>query len=314
VWKYFTTWQVGGIKKMEMKFFLAYLPTAMPVIIFFVVMGLLCFLKLFKRSRRSPLTRELLRGPGQSLRTKIENLNMDIASYLAILFITPIMFFSTYLSQIYFGAAKENNLTMCIYIFAAFVLMGFCLLKLWRLLKERTNYQLGLDCEIAVGQELNQLMLQGCRIFHDFPAEESKKKFNIDHIVVSRRGIFAVETKGRAKAVDKETVIYDGQTLRFPKWTENKPIEQAKRNAKWLSKWLSNAIGENVSVRPVLALPGWYVYPKGSSGDVFVFNPKKPQLLIDILGKDSLSEIIVERISFQLEQKCRDVEPIAFKR
>jgi len=297
-----------------MKFFLAYIPTAMPAIILLIVMGLLCFFKVFKGSRRSPLTRELLRGPGESLRTKIENLNMDIDSYLAILFVAPIMFFSTYLSQIYFGVAKENNLTMGIYIFAAFVFMGFCLLKLWGLLKERANYQLGLDCEIAVGQELNQLMLQGCRIFHDFPAEESKEKFNIDHIVVSHKGIFSVETKGRAKPVGKEMVLYDGQTLKFPKWTESKPIEQAKRNAKWLSKWLTSAIGENVSVKPVLALPGWYVDPKGSSGDVFVFNPKKPQLLIDVLGKDFLSETVVDRISYQLEQKCRDVEPIAFKK
>ena len=50
--------------------------------------------------------------------------------------------------------------------------------------------RLGLDAELAVGQELDQLMRQGAAVFHDFPAD----KFNIDHIVISRGGVFAIET------------------------------------------------------------------------------------------------------------------------
>ena len=36
-------------------------------------------------------------------------------------------------------------------------------------------------------------------------------------------------------------------------------IEQAKRQAQWLSKWLSSAVGDLSELRPVLALPGWFV-------------------------------------------------------
>ena len=73
---------------------------------------------------------------------------------------------------------------------------------------------------MAVGQELDQLMRQGAATFHDLPAEQ----FNIDHVVVAAEGVFAVETKGftkpnqgRGKA--DATVVYDGETLRFPRWT-----------------------------------------------------------------------------------------------
>ncbi len=54
---------------------------------------------------------------------------------------------------------------------------------------------LGPDCEMAVGQELNNPMCAGYRVYNDVPAEG----LNIDHVVVGRNGVFAVETKGRSK-------------------------------------------------------------------------------------------------------------------
>lgn len=71
----------------------------------------------------------------------------------------------------------------------------YCLTNLLKHLNLRRSYQLGYEGEIAVGQELNQLMLDGYRVYHDFPGD----KFNIDHIVVGPPGVFAVETKARSK-------------------------------------------------------------------------------------------------------------------
>jgi hypothetical protein len=187
--------------------------------------------------------------------------------------------------------------------------------RLYLLLKRRRNFYLGLDAELAVGQELNHLMLLGCRVFHDFPAEN----FNIDHVIVGPGGVFAVETKGRAKpdkgrgSVDA-TVIYDGQILRFPYWHEKAPLEQAKRQAEWLQKWLSSAIGEAVSVRPALALPGWFI-ERTKPGNVLIFNGKSPNFLAKPQSPTGMpTPDMMQRIAHQLEQRCRDVEPVAYKR
>lgn len=295
---------------MNSKLFLLNLPAVISGVIFLVIFGLLKFFKLLKKGRKSPLTRELLRSPGESLRIEIENLNLDIDFYLMMLFLSPIMILPTYLSQVYFGAVKENSVIIGMYAFVALVLLGLCSYKLWTLLKERNNYRLGLDCEIAVGQELNQLMLEGCRVFHDFPVEEFNKKFNIDHVVVSPKGVFAVETKGRAKPTNENTVVYDGKVLKFPGWTESEPLEQARRNAKWLSNWISTVVGEEVWVSSVLAIPGWYI-KREITDDMFVFNGKNPQNLLK--RNDYLSPELMKSISHQLEQKCRDVEPTAYR-
>jgi hypothetical protein len=168
---------------------------------------------------------------------------------------------------------------------------------------------------MAVGQELNHLMLHGCRVFHDF----SCRGFNIDHIVIGPGGVIAVETKGRAKrdrgqGSEDATVRFNGEYLRFPHWLEKNPIIQARRQAVWLQKWLSSAVGETVKVRPALALAGWFV-ERTKSSDVLVFNGKNPVFLSNpkITG-DRLTPEMIKRIVHQVELRCRDVEPAAYRK
>jgi Nuclease-related domain len=154
-------------------------------------------------------------------------------------------------------------------------------------------------------------MINGCRVYHDFLADG----FNIDHIVVGPKGVFAVETKGRAKpdrngGTEEAKVVCDGQTLKFPDWSESRPIEQAKSQASWLAKWLDSAVGEPVAVQPVLALPGWYVVMEKPT-DLFIINGKNPDFILKY-SNAALSETLVKRIVHQLEQRCRDIEPLAY--
>jgi hypothetical protein len=101
--------------------------------------------------------------------------------------------------------------------------------------------------------------------------------------------------------------------VRFPDWQETKPLEQAKRQAYWLSKWLSSAVVSSVYAIPALALPGWYV-ERTNVGDVTVFNGKNPIFLSRTNGRFSLGKQQIQQISHQIEQRCRDVEPVAYRK
>ena len=177
---------------------------------------------------------------------------------------------------------------------------------------KRNSLRLGFEAEIYVGQELNKLMLQNCQVFHDFPAG----KFNIDHIVISPTGVFAIETKGRAKIKNEKSneswkLSYDGKVLKFPTWTETEPINQATRQATWLSNWLTKAVGENVPVKPILAFPGWYIQRTAANG-IPVYNGKNPSFLAK--GRPELTAKLITRITHQIEQKCRDIESAAYQK
>ncbi|MEX2523727.1 MAG: nuclease-related domain-containing protein [Gammaproteobacteria bacterium] len=290
---------------------------ALPILLFIswfaIFVGIMYLWKWNTRKKRNPLTIQLQRAPGESLQNQIRDMDLDLIIFLLFSISAPLFFLSFHLSQSYLGDEPETLFRFAINFGSMMVITLYCLHKLIKTLNERENLRLGFDAERATGQELNKLLSMGYRVFHDIPAD----KFNIDHVVVGENGVFAIETKGRAKrnkAGDKSeyTVTYDGQKLIFPGWTEQEPVEQVKRNAKWLSKTLSSATGDPVSVTPILSICGWYIDRK-SKNPPYVYNGKDPQYLIPRISNTKLSEQQIQRIAHQIETKVSDLEPNSYK-
>lgn len=158
--------------------------------------------------------------------------------------------------------------------------------------------------EQATAQELAASLAGDNRIIHDVQA----KGFNIDHVVITPVGVFAVETKSRLKPPEgngSPKVKYDGKSLAFPGWTETKPIEQADRQARWLANYLREATGENFPVVAVLALPGWYVERAApiTATMVQVINPKNSRwLLLPERKAPRLEATAIQRAAFAIEK------------
>ena len=290
---------------------LVYFPLILVFGIMAIVMTVLYLLRKSRRIKgyRSPFTDNFLRNPGESLSRQIMEVNDRITEYMFLVITVPVLFYAVYISSLHFGNSKLSISIFTVFIIVGIGVIAFYLFKLIKMLNLRRSYRMGYEGEIAVGQELNQLMRDGYYVYHDFPAD----KFNIDHIVVGTPGVFAVETKARSKPTSKDRkadakVKYDGKCLRFPNGTDVESIEQAKQQADWLSKWLQSAVGEAVKVRPVVALPGWFV-ERVASGGISVINPKNFRSIAKPKDGSILSGQMMSRIVHQLERKCRDVSP-----
>ncbi len=253
------------------------------------------------KDRRNPLTRDLLREPGHTVRAELDDVRSDLVGMMAAT--SPLPLFA------YVELQGQGWQATWVVVFGIAVLAGFIYLvrSIFRLVKRARALHLGLDAEMAVGQELTTLMSEEFWVFHDVKGDGP---FNVDHVVVGKYGVFAVETKGRAKRIRESgdghrVTVKDGR-LEFPGWVETKPLEQAKRSAVWLGKWLSSAIGEHVSVTPVLALPGWYI-ERRSRSEVAVINGKSPQSYFKNSGATAITEKQVLQIKHQLDARCRDV-------
>lgn len=262
-----------------------------------------------RATRRSPLTQNLLRAPGQGLQEQIDDLRDNADLWVTLLMFVPVLMGSIHLAQSYVLEAKESwpRTTMLVVISAVALIVA--LRKILLITARLDRLRLGLDGEVAVGQELNRVMRQGAAVFHDFPAED----FNIDHVVIAPQGVFAIETKGFSKpklggGASDATVGYDGKRLTFPLWSSSAPLEQAARNAKWLADWLARSTGTPVAVTPVLALPGWFVDLKGR-GEVRVYSGKQLSSLLEGRRAGPLSEQQVTQIEYQVDQRCRTVRP-----
>jgi hypothetical protein len=293
--------------------------TIIPVVL---ILGSMCVVafpslwlsRLKTRGKRSPLTRDLLRSPGETLRQQIDEISIEIDVCLFASVFAPLSIYAIFLTQLHFATVHNPRFVAVLYGFFVLLWEGYAIMKLTKAFTRRNQLRLGLDAESAIGQELNQLMLDDYRVYHDFQADG----FNIDHIIIGTNGVFAIETKGRAKPEQTDdrknwTVTYDGQDLRFPNGTEKDYLPQARRQADWLAKWLSSAVGEPVTVRPALAITGWNTELKKPC-DVIIFSGKNPQFFSRINTGVKLSAEMIQRIAHQIEQTCRDVEPQAYKK
>ena len=242
---------------------------------------------------------KMLRAPGESLRQESQSLNDWLMGLLAGIAATPAIL----LGQMPRTISGTSITIMAVGIVAWAV-------PLFYLLGLRRDLDLRLRGERAVAEELNRLMLDGCHVFHDYPAGPN---WNIDHIVIAPSGVYAIDTKtwrktdGHGKKAHE--VIFDGTRLIFPKGRDAEAPEQARRNAVGLSSELTAAMAEPVEVKALLALPGWAVTRTGE-GDVKVnvLNPQDIRQAIITNEKPRLTSSQLQRITSEIEQKCRDVE------
>jgi len=261
-----------------------------------------------RRPERSPVSEKLLRPPGESLRLKIDELNERFSDRITAAVVTPGVLMAAVLLS-----APGGNVSFSRGLTAFIICAGLLLFLLWRAffsLGELREHRLGFHGERAVGEELNQLMRDGCRVFHDVPMEPYG---NIDHVIVSPAGVFAVETKARRKRSAPKgkrdcDAVFDGEAVNFPSWRETEMVNQAKMQGERLRAFLTSAVGEPVSVLSILTLPGWYVTSSVPPDGLFVVNPRFIKSLATDARTAKLAPPMIQRIAHQLEQKCRTVE------
>lgn len=172
----------------------------LPSIIFTAVLVIpsLSIIKYFEyknKDKSSPLNGKLLRNPGYSLQEKIEELSIDLMGNVVMLPVIPIVLYSSYLGSHNLQDKEESIFIISLYIILSICSIVYFSLRNYDILKKRNKLRLACECEMAVGQELHNSLIHGFKIFHDFPANQ----FNIDHIAIGPSGVFAIETKGRAK-------------------------------------------------------------------------------------------------------------------
>ena len=269
--------------------------------------GLLFWLHATARKREQQFRRpfdDMLRPAGWSLQKRSAALWESMTEDLMACMLSAVGAWAVWLSnKDMFWTALILGLISCSYF----------TLRAKRRVLEYSNHRLGLLGEQVVGQILDQLSSNSTRVFHDLEVKEpGKKPWNIDHVVLTTTGVFAIETKTRRKprstspdGQQGHKVIFDGHQLIFPSpmKVDRFGIDQAQRNAIWLSDKLTALNGTPIPVIPVLVLPGWWVDAKGK-GPVSVLNPKSlPKILIG--HKSLLSDDQFRAITAQLEERSR---------
>lgn len=88
--------------------------------------------------RRSPFTKDMLRGPGHSLRERLDELSWEVATYLAMAPTVPLALYAIYLQQ-RLVAATISGTTKGIYAFASIAVVIFVGWRIIRIMRDLRN-------------------------------------------------------------------------------------------------------------------------------------------------------------------------------
>jgi hypothetical protein len=204
----------------------------------------------------TPVEEPMLRAPGESLRQRIEELNELFGEQVMKIIMFPFVF-----GLVHHLSAPLQSLTGTAMLTAATsAAVIFYARKGYRTLSTLRNCRLGYAGECLVAERLLPLHQEGFFVFHDCPADNHG---NIDHIVLTPTKVYAIETKTRRKRLSSETlsyeaqVTYDGRSLIYPHGVEDFGLNQARRQARWLSDLLSEHLCRSPCSRCSRFPDGW---------------------------------------------------------
>lgn len=290
-----------------------FIPAGLMILPIFLAAAALLYAKRRHGAFLNPLTGSLARPPGARLGRKLGAEQLEVGFNLfeiALASVAPIVVYIHFQSRMQAGDAL--SMSLLILAFALWALwLAYVIWKLFRRFERIHALRLAYECELAVGQELDQLMLEGYRVFHDVQLEN----FNIDHIVIGQSGVFAVETNGRSKRRSTSgndralyQVTYEDGVLKFPGWQDKRVLQKAASQADSAAQWLSGVTGFDVPVRPVLILPGWQI-ENIDRPEVPVITSGYIQRYFQSQSHLHLNRRDMQQIVFQVDQRVRGMLP-----
>jgi|SRR5450631_1305130 len=218
-------------------------------------------------SGQSPLKAKPLRLPGESVDKEIDRWINDatLGPFFGAGSFCIVAFFEWY------GYLTHSARRPILFTAVAAVALLYAGWRFFVIRKRVRRLRQGRDGERAVGQFLELLREGGAKVFHDIPGEG----FNLDHVVLSPRGIYAIETKTWSKPWPDAQVVVDGEILTVAGNVPiRNPIVQVTAAARWLERKLQESTGKRFAVRGVVVFPGWFVEQRSPRGEVWVLEPK----------------------------------------
>ena len=248
-------------------------------------------------SGQSPLKAKPLRLPGESVDKEMDRWINEKA--LGTLFAAGCFCFVAYFEWYgYLTHAPRRPILFTLVAVLAVLIAGW---RIWLIRRRVKTLRQGRDGERAVGQFLERLREDGGQVFHDIPGEG----FNLDHVVISTHGIYAIETKTWSKPWADAKVVVEGDALTVAGQAPvRNPIVQVSAAAKWLEKKLQESTGKRFFARGVVVFPGWFVEQRGPTGDVWVLEPKMlPGFIAQ--APEMIAATDVALVSFHLSRYVR---------
>jgi hypothetical protein len=155
------------------------------------------------------------------------------------------------------------------------------------------------DANIAVGHQLQQMSVQGTRVFHDIKTSAGI----VDHVIIGQKGIYAVNVVARRSRKRAQTRL-NNNALEFSNNKNSQSIVEIAAKVIRLQKEFRDLVGHNVRVRSVVAAPGWDIGEQTDENHLLVNERTIAMLSGWKDNSDFLMNEDVDAIQNELASRC----------
>lgn len=192
----------------------------------------------------------------------------------ALRYTTVAALFSAVTAHLWFGYIVPARPSLALAVFSTALALPAATFAVWKVkdtIGKADRLSPARSGRMAVDHALEELRAEGYSVFHDLPVDG----LAVDHVLVGRTGIYAIEIMTPRMPSPDAEVAYDGtQVVMDGEPPDRDPVTRAKAQAGRVRDRLRNATGIQFPVRPVVLYPGRSVRQpsRGCRQEVWVLN------------------------------------------
>ena len=232
---------------------------------------------------------------GESLQKKID---ADYEQYFIIWGMFIAFFLVTLYVWLFYFNVWEITLVMAItFSVVTGTILIYGIHKSRKLIRHIRNCYKGMEGERLVGEMLNKMSNDSTRVFHDICGDY----FNVDHLIISTKGIFTIETKHYDRKKGYKFLFQNGK-LMFNGRQCSTLLNQMDGEANFIHEKLNVLCGRDYPIQKVAIIIGAYIdNPQNEFSNYWILNENSfPKFFAN--AKDCLTIDEVRSIANQITE------------
>lgn len=241
----------------------------------------------------------IMQEAAQRLREELQRLSVSQSIYLGGLLVFTLLFLAAYTLEARRLFAGYPDWQLHLQLLFLLLAATFILCELGVTIVKRRRLRFRTLGNIAVGHRLQQISSESTQVFHDVATSAGV----IDHLVISRTGLYAVNVVCR-RVSGAATVSLQDDALVFADAPSKRPIADLVEMIRALERDFETLLGYKVRIRSVVAVPGWEATSQASEGHLLVNEKNVAMLTGWKTHADQLMQDDVDRLQQEMTARC----------
>lgn len=207
----------------------------------------------------------ILHEAAQRFRDELDRLTRSQSTYLSGALVFVMLFIAAYFLQAEHLFAGYPSWQLYLQLLFLTLVAGFAVYCLSRTVIARQQVKFLQDANIAIGHQLQQVFVDGARVFHDVETTAGV----VDHVIVGQKGLYAINVVARRSSNRANARLCENR-IEYSNSKAGHSVVDISAKTTRLQKEFRDLLGHKVRVRSVIAVPGWDIEEQSSDNHLLV--------------------------------------------